>query len=100
MFIDRRPNAVVLAATMYVALAIVTIAAIYASSNQLAQGLIGVAVYGIVGVALQGVALVILEIAVPGRFREHIDAPALHPAVFATAVMLLAVAGVIAAALS
>lgn len=97
VFIDRRPNAVVLAATMYVALAIVTI---YASSNQLAQGLIGVAVYGIVGVALQGVALVILEIAVPGRFREHIDAPALHPAVFATAVMLLAVAGVIAAALS
>lgn len=85
VFIDRRPNAVVLAATMYVALAIVTIAAIYASSNQLAQGLIGVAVYGIVGVALQGVALVILEIAVPGRFREHIDAPALHPAVFATA---------------
>lgn len=100
VFIDRRPNAVVLAATMYVALAIVTIAAIYASSNQLAQGLIGVAVYGIVGVALQGVALVILEIAVPGRFREHIDAPTLHPAVFATAVMLLAVAGVIAAALS
>lgn len=100
VFIDRRPNAVVLAATMYVALAIVTIAAIYASSNQLAQGLIGVAVYGIVGVALQGVALVILEIAVPGRFREHIDAPALRPAVFATAVMLLAVAGVIAAALS
>lgn len=100
VFIDRRPNAVVLAATMYVALAIVTIAAIYASSNQLAQGLIGVAVYGIVGVALQGVALVILEIAVPGRFREHIDGPALHPAVFATAVMLLAVAGVIAAALS
>lgn len=100
VFIDRRPNAVVLAATMYVALAIVTIAAIYASSNQLAQGLIGVAVYGIVGVALQGVALVILEIAVPGRFREHIDAPAPHPAVFATAVMLLAVAGVIAAALS
>lgn len=100
VFIDRRPNAVVLAATMYVALAIVTIAAIYASSNQLAQGLIGVAVYGIVGVALQGVALVILEIAVPGRFREHIDVPALHPAVFATAVMLLAVAEVIAAALS
>ncbi len=47
--------------------------------------------------SLQGVALVILEIAVPGRFREHIDAPALHPA-FATAVMLLAVAGVVAAA--
>ncbi len=100
VFIDRRPNAVVLASAMYVALAIVIIAAIYTSSSQLAQGLIGVAVYGIVGVALQGAALVILEIAVPGRFREHIDQPQLHPAAFATAVMLLAVGGVIAAALS
>jgi uncharacterized membrane protein YjfL (UPF0719 family) len=85
---------------MYAALAIVIIAAIFASSNQLAQGLVGVAVYGIVGVALQGLALVILEWAVPGRFRDHIDAPDLHPAAFATAVMLLAIAGVIAAALS
>lgn len=100
VFVERRPNAVVLASAMYAALAIVIIAAIYASSSQLTQGLIGVAVYGIVGVALQGVALVILELAAPGRFREHINAPQLHPAAFATAVMLLAVAGVIAAALS
>lgn len=35
----------------------------------------------------------ILETAVPGRFRDHIDAPQLHPAAFATAAMLLAVAG-------
>lgn len=100
VFVERRPNAVVLASAMYVSLAIVIIAAIYASSSQLAQGLIGVAVYGIVGVTLQGLALVILELAVPGRFRDHIEAPELHPGAFAAAVMLLAVAGVIAASLS
>jgi len=100
VFVDRRPNAVVLACAMYAALAIVIIAAIFTSSNQLAEGLLGVALYGIVGVALQGTALVILEIAVPGRFRDHIEAAQLHPAAFATAVMLLGVGGVIAAALS
>jgi uncharacterized membrane protein YjfL (UPF0719 family) len=100
VFIDRRPNAVVLASAMYIALAIVIISAIASSYSQLGQGLIGVAVYGIVGVVLQGGALLILQIAVPGRFREHVDEPQLHPAAFATATMLVAVGGVIAAAIS
>jgi hypothetical protein len=100
MVIDRRPNAVVLASAMYIALAIVIISAIASSYSQLGQGLIGVAVYGIVGVVLQGGALLILQIAVPGRFREHVDEPQLHPAAFATATMLVAVGGVIAAAIS
>jgi uncharacterized membrane protein YjfL (UPF0719 family) len=100
VFIDRRPNAVVLASAMYVALAIVIISAIASSYSQLGQGLIGVAVYGIIGVALQGAALLILQIAVPGRFREHVEEPELHPAAFATATMLVAVGGVIAAAIS
>ena len=100
VFIERRPNAVVLACSMYTALAIVIISAIFTSSSQLGEGLLGVAVYGTVGVALQGIALVVLEIAVPGRFREHIDARELHPAAFATAAVLLSMGGVIAAALS
>ncbi len=100
VFVERRPNAVVLACSMYAALALVIISAIFTSSNQLGEGLLGVALYGLVGVALQGAALVVLEIAVPGRFRDHIEATQLHPAAFATAVMLLSVGGVIAAALS
>ena len=100
VFIDRRPNAVVLASAMYVALAIVIISAIASSYSSLGEGLIGVAVYGLVGVVLQGGALLILQIAVPGRFREHVEEPQLHPAAFATATMLVAVGGVIAAAIS
>ncbi|CPR12322.1 putative integral membrane protein [Mycobacterium bohemicum DSM 44277] len=100
VFIDRRPNAVVLASAMYVALAIVIISAIASSYSSLGEGLIGVAVYGLVGVVLQGGALLILQIAVPGRFREHVEEPTLHPAAFATATMLVAVGGVIAAAIS
>lgn len=100
VFVDRRPNAVVLACAMYIALATVIISAIANSYSQLGQGLVGVAVYGLLGVVLQGIALLTLHVVIPGDFREHVDEPRLHPAAFATATMLLAVGGVTAAALS
>jgi uncharacterized membrane protein YjfL (UPF0719 family) len=95
VFIDRRPNAVMLACANYIALAAVII-----SYSQLGQGLVGVAVFGLMGVVLQGIALLSLHFIIPGDFHEHIDEPELHPAAFAVAVMLLAVGGVTAAALS
>ena len=100
VFIDRRPNAVVLACANYIALAAVIISAITNSYSKLGQGLIGVAVYGLMGVVLQGIAILAMHFVIPGDFHEHIDEPELHPAAFATAVMLLAVGGVTAAALS
>nr|WP_198345070.1 DUF350 domain-containing protein [Mycobacterium sp. JS623] len=100
VFVDRRPNAVVITSAMDLSLALVIIAAIRASADQLGQGLLDTLVYGLVGVALQGVALVILEAAVPGRFRGFIDAEEFHPASIAAAVVLLAVGGINAVALS
>jgi uncharacterized membrane protein YjfL (UPF0719 family) len=100
VFIDRRPNAVILACANYIALAAVIISAITNSYSQLGQGLVGVAVFGLIGVVLQGIALLTLHFVIPGNFHEHIDEPELHPAAFAVAVMLMAVGGVTAAALS
>jgi hypothetical protein len=100
VFIDRRPNAVVLACANYIALATIIITAIVNSYSQLGQGLVGVAVYGLIGVVLQGIALLALHFVIPGDFHEHVEEPQLHPAAFATATMLLAVGGVTAAALS
>lgn len=100
VFVDRKPNAVAVASAMYAALGAVIISAIVASSNELGQGLVDTLVYGLVGVVLQGLALVVLEVVVPGRFRDLVDAEELHPAAIATAVILLAVGGVNAAALS
>jgi uncharacterized membrane protein YjfL (UPF0719 family) len=100
VFVDRRPNAVMLTCAMYVALAAVIISAIANSYSQLGQGLVGVAVYGLIGVVLQGIALLTMHFVIPGDFHEHVDEPELHPAAFAVAVMLLAVGGVTAAALS
>jgi uncharacterized membrane protein YjfL (UPF0719 family) len=100
VFIDRRPNAVILACANYIALAAVIISAITNSYSKLGQGLVGVAVYGLIGVFLQGIAILAMHFVIPGNFHEHVDEPELHPAAFATAVMLLAVGGVTAAALS
>jgi uncharacterized membrane protein YjfL (UPF0719 family) len=100
VFVDRRPNAVVITAAMDVSLALIIVAAIRASSDQLGQGLLDTLVYGLVGVVLQGIVLAILEAAVPGRFRGFIDSEEFHPASIAAAVVLLAVGGINAVALS
>jgi uncharacterized membrane protein YjfL (UPF0719 family) len=100
VFVDRRPNAVVIASAMYIALTAVIISAIANSYSQLGQGLVGVAVYGLMGVILLGIALLTLHLVIPGNFHEHVDEPELHPASFAVALMLLAVGGVTAAAVS
>jgi uncharacterized membrane protein YjfL (UPF0719 family) len=100
VFVDRRPNAVVIASAMYIALTTVIVSAIVNSYSQLAQGLVGVAVYGLMGVILLGIALLTLHVVIPGDFHEHVDEPELHPGSFAVALMLLAVGGVTAAAVS
>jgi uncharacterized membrane protein YjfL (UPF0719 family) len=100
VFVDRRPNAVVIACAMYIALTTVIVSAITTSYSQLGQGLLGVAVYGFMGVVLLGIALLTLHLVIPGNFHEHVDEPELHPASFAVALMLLAVGGVTAAAVS
>jgi uncharacterized membrane protein YjfL (UPF0719 family) len=100
VFVERRPNAVVVTAAMDLSLTLVIVSAIVASADQLGQGLVDTLVYGLVGVALQGVALVVLEAVVPGQYRNIIDAEEFHPASIAAAVVLLAIGGINAAALS
>jgi uncharacterized membrane protein YjfL (UPF0719 family) len=100
VFIARRPNAVIVAGAMYIALTVVIITAIANSYSQLGQGLVGVAVYGLMGVILLGIALLAMHLLIPGSFHEHIDEQVLHPGSFAVALILLAVGGVTAAAVS
>jgi uncharacterized membrane protein YjfL (UPF0719 family) len=100
VFLDRRPNAVVVAGAMYISLTTVIISAIVNSYSQLGQGLLGVAVYGLMGVILLGIALLAMHLLIPGSFHEHVDEPELHPGSFAVALILLAVGGVTAAAVS
>jgi uncharacterized membrane protein YjfL (UPF0719 family) len=100
VFVERRPNAVIVTAATDLSLTLVIVSAIVASSDNLGQGLVDTLVYGLVGVALQGLALVILEAVVPGHYRTVIDDERFHPASVAAAVILVAVGGINAAALS
>lgn len=100
VFVERRPNAVAITAAMDVSLSAIIITAIHSSSDRLGQGLIDTLIYGLIGVALQGLALVVVELLAPGHFRNDINAEEFHPAALSVAVVLLAIGGINAAALT
>lgn len=100
VFIDHRPNAAALHAASALALAIIVVTVITNASDALMEGLIDVAVYGLLGVVFQAVTLVILEVVVPGRFRDLVAAPRFSSSALAVAATLVAVAAVNAAAIA
>jgi len=68
VFIDRRPNAVMLACANYIALAAVIISAITNSYSQLGQGWWAWAVYGLMGVCPARDRNSVHALRDPGRF--------------------------------
>lgn len=100
VFIDHRPNAAALHASSALALAIIVVTVMMNASDSLVWGLLDVAVYGLLGIAFQAVTLVILEIVVPGRFRDLVASPTFSTASLAVAATLLAVGAVNAAAIA
>ena len=100
VFVDHRPNAAALHAASAVALAIVVVTVMTNASDSLAEGLVDVVVYGMLGVVFQAATLVILELLVPGRFRDLVAAPRFSTSMLAVAATLLAVAAVNAAAIA
>lgn len=100
VFIDHRPNAAALHAASALALAIIIVTVMSNASDSLTWGLVDVAVYGLLGIVFQAVTLVILELVVPGRFRDLVSAPTFSTASIAVAATLVAVGAVNAAAIA
>lgn len=100
VFIDHRPNAAALHAASALALAIIIVTVMTNASDSLMSGLVDVAVYGLLGIVFQAVTLVILELVVPGRFRDLVSAPTFSTASIAVAATLVAVGAVNAAAIA
>lgn len=100
VFIDHRPNAAALHAASALALAIIIVTVMTNASDSLMWGLVDVAVYGLLGIVFQAVTLVILELVVPGRFRDLVSAPTFSTASIAVAATLVAVGAVNAAAIA
>lgn len=100
VFTDHRPNAAALHAASAIALSIIVVTVMVNASDELLLGLVDVAVYGILGIIFQAVTLVILELVVPGRFRDLVAAPTFSTASLAVAATLIAVGAVNAAAIA
>lgn len=100
VFVDHRPNAATLQAASALALSVIVVTVMVNASDALLWGLVDVVVYGLLGVVFQAVTLVILELAVPGRFRDLVSSPTFSTASLAVAATLIAVAAVNAAAIA
>ncbi|MEU4677348.1 DUF350 domain-containing protein [Micromonospora sp. NPDC023737] len=100
IWVDRNRNAALLLASNLVGVGIIVVAAIAASEDDFALGIIGTAAYGILGLVIMAAAFLLLDALTPGRLGQILVEPEPHPAVWVSAVVHLATGAVIAAAIS
>lgn len=97
---ERNRNATLLLASNLLGVGTVVVAAIVASDDDFALGLIGAAAYGILGLVIMAAAFVLLDVATPGKLGELLVDPEPHPAVWISATVHVATGAIIAAAIS
>jgi uncharacterized membrane protein YjfL (UPF0719 family) len=97
---DRNPNASLVLGSGLAGTGLIVITAILTSENSIGDGLVSTAVYGLLGLILMGVAFLLLDVLTPGKLGDTVTEQALHPAACVTAVVHLAVAGIIAASIT
>lgn len=100
VFVHHKPNAGMIAAAQQIALGVIIVSAILQSSDDLVTGLVDTAVYALVALVLQCVALVVVELLVPGRFRDLVVDPRLRPGTVVVSVTLVVIAAINAASMS
>jgi uncharacterized membrane protein YjfL (UPF0719 family) len=96
---DGNPNAALLAATTLIALGLVMWFAIFFTGAGW-SGLDEAAVFGAVGVATQAAGFGVVEMLIPGRMRDLVHQPRLHPAAAVLSGAQLAIALVVCASLT
>ncbi|SCL23414.1 protein of unknown function [Micromonospora nigra] len=97
---ERNRNAALLLASNLAGVGIIVVAAIVASEDDFAIGLVGAGAYGVLGLVIMAAAFLLLDAATPGRLGEILVDPQPHPAVWVSAVVHLATGAIIAAAIS
>ncbi|KAB1926763.1 DUF350 domain-containing protein [Micromonospora zamorensis] len=96
---ERNRNAALLLASNLLGVGTIVVAAIVASDDDFALGLVGAAAYGIVGLVIMAAAFLLLDAVTPGRLGELLVDPEPHPAVWVSAVVHVATGAIIAAAI-
>lgn len=99
--VDRNRNAGIIVASGLLAIGLIVVSAILASDGDLGQGLAESAGFGLVGILLLAVAYQVIDLITPGKLGESVMGEEGHePMVFVTSAALLAVGGIVAAAIS
>ncbi len=98
---DRNRNAGVIVASGLLSIGIILTTAIHAADGDLLEGLGQAAGYGVVGIILLAVAFMVIDVITPGKLGDSVMGEEGHePMVWVTSAALLAVGGIVAAAIS
>jgi uncharacterized membrane protein YjfL (UPF0719 family) len=97
---ERNPNAALVLLSGLAGVGLIVVTAILTSDDAIVRGLLSTVVYGLLGIVLMGAAFLLLDAVTPGKLGETVTEHALHPAAWVTAVVHLAVAGIIAASVT
>jgi len=97
---DRNPNAALVLLSGLAGVGLIVVTAILTSDDAIGRGLISTVVYGAMGILLMGVSFLLLDAVTPGKLGETVTERTVHPAAWVTAVVHLAVAGIIAASVT
>ncbi|MBF6354286.1 DUF350 domain-containing protein [Nocardia higoensis] len=100
IWVERNRNASILVASNLLGVGVIVAMAIWTSHGAIGEGVLSAAVYGVIGLAAMAVSFLLLDLLTPGKFRDVVDDRTIHPAVWVTASLHIAVALVVAAALS
>ena len=99
VFVHHLPSAAVITVAQQVSIGIIVVTAVLTSSDNLTQGLIETAVFGALGLVIQVIVMALLEVFIPGRFRDLVEDPKLRSGAVVAAVILVVVGAVNAACL-
>ncbi|WP_017595439.1 DUF350 domain-containing protein [Nocardiopsis potens] len=97
---DKNPNATLVLAANTLGVALVVAMAVYTSTGPLAEGLLLTGVYGVIGLVLMGLSFVVIDLLTPGKLGAVVTHADLQPAAWINASAHIAVALVVAAAIS
>jgi uncharacterized membrane protein YjfL (UPF0719 family) len=102
IWVNRNRNAVLLVSANTLGSAIVVTSAILSSESEigLGAGLLSTAVYGLIGLGVMALSFVLIDLLVPAKIAQMISNDEPHPATWVSASAHVAIAVVIAAALT
>ncbi|GAB3449148.1 hypothetical protein GCM10027570_23340 [Streptomonospora sediminis] len=100
VWVQRNRNASLLLASNLLGVAIVVATAIYVSTGGLIVGLSGAAIYGLIGLLLMGLSFLLIDVLTPGKLGEMLTGDETHPAAWVNAAAHVAIALMVAAAIS